>query len=118
MDADAFFSDADYERAKWAFDEAFIRMAKHLSDGGTVIWPADGIGTGRALLAERAPRIWNYLERCRERLFSLAPVEQRLHRSEEHTSELQSLMRTSYDVFCLQRQTSHNTTSTNTILEH
>lgn len=77
MDADAFFSDADYERAKWAFDEAFIRMAKHLSDGGTVIWPADGIGTGRALLAERAPRIWNYLERCRERLFSLAPVEQR-----------------------------------------
>src|SRR3546814_18765938 len=57
MDADAFFSDADYERAKWAFDEAFIRMAKHLSDGGTVIWPADGIGTGRALLSQRAPRI-------------------------------------------------------------
>src|SRR3546814_1212681 len=77
MDADAFFSDADYEHAKWAFDEAFIRMAKHLSDGGTVIWPADGLGTGRALLAERAPLIWNYLERCREPLFSIAPVEQR-----------------------------------------
>src|SRR3546814_18846287 len=84
MDADAFFSDADYERAKWAFDEAFIRMAKHLSDGGTVIWPADGIGTGRALLAERAPRIWNYLERCRERLFSLAPVEQRSNAQPPH----------------------------------
>src|SRR3546814_8203101 len=27
-----------------------------------------------------------------------------LHRSEEHTSELQSLMRTSYDVFCLKKQ--------------
>src|SRR3546814_8745459 len=26
-------------------------------------------------------------------------------RSEEHTSELQSLMRTSYDVFCLKKQT-------------
>src|SRR3546814_1787834 len=26
-------------------------------------------------------------------------------RSEEHTSELQSLMRTSYDVFCLQQKT-------------
>src|SRR3546814_3794987 len=29
-----------------------------------------------------------------------------LNRSEEHTSELQSLMRTSYSVFCLQTQSS------------
>src|SRR3546814_4544097 len=29
-------------------------------------------------------------------------------RSEEHTSELQSLMRISYAVFCLQKQTHHN----------
>src|SRR3546814_8788374 len=28
-------------------------------------------------------------------------------RSEEHTSELQSLMRISYDVFCLKKQTLH-----------
>src|SRR3546814_10585011 len=30
-------------------------------------------------------------------------------RSEEHTSELQSLMRISYDVFCLKKKTDHNT---------
>lgn len=77
MDADAFFTDRDYDRAKAAFDEGFIRMANHLAAGGTVIWPADGIGTGRAQLAQRAPRVWAYLERCRERLFSLAPVEHR-----------------------------------------
>src|SRR3546814_990406 len=29
---------------------------------------------------------------------------QRLHRSEEHTSELQSLMRISYSVFCLKKK--------------
>src|SRR3546814_5738760 len=29
------------------------------------------------------------------------------HRSEEHTSELQSLMRISYAVFCLKKQTQH-----------
>src|SRR3546814_7295033 len=29
-------------------------------------------------------------------------------RSEEHTSELQSLMRISYAVFCLKKQTTHN----------
>src|SRR3546814_8947962 len=33
-----------------------------------------------------------------------------LQRSEEHTSELQSLMRISYAVFCLNKKT-HNTTS-------
>src|SRR3546814_2172755 len=31
-------------------------------------------------------------------------------RSEEHTSELQSLMRISYAVFCLQKQTKHKAT--------
>src|SRR3546814_4549622 len=31
----------------------------------------------------------------------------RENRSEEHTSELQSLMRISYAVFCLKKQTSH-----------
>src|SRR3546814_5299882 len=30
-------------------------------------------------------------------------------RSEEHTSELQSLMRSSYAVFCLKKQTKHST---------
>src|SRR3546814_2306488 len=30
------------------------------------------------------------------------------HRSEEHTSELQSLMRISYAVFCLKKKKSHN----------
>src|SRR3546814_2615372 len=31
------------------------------------------------------------------------------HRSEEHTSELQSLMRISYAVFCLKKKTQENT---------
>src|SRR3546814_3848544 len=37
----------------------------------------------------------------------------REHRSEEHTSELQSLMRISYAVFCLQKKT-NNTRPTHT----
>src|SRR3546814_9608038 len=32
----------------------------------------------------------------------------RWRRSEEHTSELQSLMRISYDVFCLKKKKNHN----------
>src|SRR3546814_2889568 len=33
-------------------------------------------------------------------------------RSEEHTSELQSLMRISYDVFCLKKKNNYNTLTT------
>src|SRR3546814_9200426 len=35
-------------------------------------------------------------------------------RSEEHTSELQSLMRISYAVFCLKKKTNHKTKQTDT----
>src|SRR3546814_3341120 len=39
----------------------------------------------------------------------------RIRRSEEHTSELQSLMRISYAVFCLKKKKiTHNTSNTNT----
>src|SRR3546814_4338763 len=38
---------------------------------------------------------------------------QRLDRSEEHTSELQSLMRISYAVFCLKTKNKNNTLHTN-----
>src|SRR3546814_8642500 len=37
-------------------------------------------------------------------------IENEARRSEEHTSELQSLMRTSYAVFCLKTKTHHKTT--------
>src|SRR3546814_7338479 len=40
-------------------------------------------------------------------------------RSEEHTSELQSLMRISYAVFCLKKKKHHHTTNTiNTHIKH
>src|SRR3546814_1861116 len=44
----------------------------------------------------------------RRRRFTCACV---MDRSEEHTSELQSLMRNSYAVFCLKKKTTHTETS-------
>src|SRR3546814_8638376 len=46
-----------------------------------------------------------------ERVYLLAgaPWYYTQQRSEEHTSELQSLMRNSYAVFCLKKKTSNNT---------
>src|SRR3546814_1368730 len=47
---------------------------------------------------------------------SLTQIGARAGRSEEHTSELQSLLRISYAVFCLTKTTSH--TSTHYRLRH
>src|SRR3546814_7975501 len=44
------------------------------------------------------------LDAHREPLNDLDPVARRVLRSEEHTSELQSLMRISYAVFCLKNK--------------
>src|SRR3546814_7695672 len=41
-----------------------------------------------------------------------------LDRSEEHTSELQSLMRISYAVFCLKKKKNNKNTSVNTHTSH
>src|SRR3546814_4261272 len=55
-------------------------------------------------------------------LFRCTRDARRLRRSEEHTSELQSLMRTSYAVFCLKKKKHNihttNTSSTNTKYNH
>src|SRR3546814_289657 len=45
------------------------------------------------------------IEQAPERIFEMEPA----FRSEEHTSELQSLMRTSYAVFCLKKKHTLNT---------
>src|SRR3546814_3694932 len=43
-------------------------------------------------------------------VFAIVWDGRQLHRSEEHTSELQSLMRISYAVFCLKKKNTNTTT--------
>src|SRR3546814_1936609 len=59
---------------------------------------------GTKILAADRATVWNALN---DPAFLQATLPDR---SEEHTSELQSLMRISYAVFCLQKQI-HNTTN-------
>src|SRR3546814_5359908 len=78
-------------------------------------------------VAERNRRLSGIRRSLREQLFgpfarSQCKRKPLLPRSEEHTSELQSLMRTSYAVFCLKKKKTNykiisltNTTDTNTI---
>src|SRR3546814_1887513 len=53
---------------------------------------------------------------CRDRRVDVAPVHE-VERSEEHTSELQSLMRISYAVFCLKKKTQYQTLPASTTLD-
>src|SRR3546814_10620654 len=56
--------------------------------------------------AEDAPQALGTLEY--DRITLPAPVAEKIVRSEEHTSELQSLMRISYAVFCLKKKKTKN----------
>jgi hypothetical protein len=49
-----------------------LRLIKHVLNGGEVIWPADGIGTGRAELFKRAPIIKAFYDDFLECLIQLA----------------------------------------------
>src|SRR3546814_6793580 len=69
------------------------------------IWEA-----GVRLLHVGSPEAWRAISDAAEmRHRNRAAVEDCEKRSEEHTSELQSLMRTSYAVFCLKTKTKTNT---------
>src|SRR3546814_1234690 len=65
----------------------------------------------RADRHDRRARALYPLDRARCRLAMAHPAPAS-HRSEEHTSELQSLMRISYAVFCLKKKTTIKTTLT------
>src|SRR3546814_10848225 len=65
---------------------AFLRRGR--ARDGHMLWPADDDAA-----------VGRQCRRGRERR-----VRPRIHRSEEHTSELQSLMRISYAVFCLKKK--------------
>ena len=72
MEDAAFFRDFDFPTIKRDLDEAMTRLHRHMRQGGGVVWPADGVGTGLAKLPTRAPRIARYIGLCRTALEALS----------------------------------------------
>src|SRR3546814_7992181 len=94
-----------------AFDQRWVAGKKRrVANSVTEQHMTDLLG----LIADQARtfRHATHFFQCRRQTLCLAGE---LHRSEEHTSELQSLMRNSYAVFCLKKkhisQTNNNTTT-------
>ena len=67
-----FFNDGDFNRAKIKIDAAVLKLFLHASDGGNIVWPEDGIGTGLADLKKNSPKIWELIEKYRLALERLA----------------------------------------------
>jgi len=72
----AFFRDTDSERqdVRQAIADAFDQLDAATRSGCAVAIPADGLGTGRAGLPTRAPRIANYIS---ERITAIEAAAQR-----------------------------------------
>lgn len=58
----AYFYDSDAEQVFGMIDEDLEPVIDHLRQGGTVVIPADGLGTGLSRLPHTSPIIFNYLE--------------------------------------------------------
>ncbi len=58
-DEGAFFTDEDFNTFIKYSVKDFQRLTNHR---GVIIWPTNGIGTRRAQLKARAPRIWWWIE--------------------------------------------------------
>src|SRR3546814_1878293 len=86
--------------------EAAEGVEIRLADGRSLMDFSAGLGV--AALGHNHPRIIEAERKCHNRkvidCIKLAPHKLQ-GRSEEHTSELQSLMRISYAVFCLKKKT-------------
>lgn len=62
MADDDFFADKNLVQAiNHSFDD-WDRLKKHLREGGVVVWPMDGIGSGLSELPTRAPKIDAYFK--------------------------------------------------------
>lgn len=65
MDPSAFLTDDHYDEWFAAEKSTLRRLMEASSNGRTIVWPLDGIGTGLARLEKNAPTIWNDIEQLR-----------------------------------------------------
>jgi hypothetical protein len=84
----SYFEDSDFDVFKQQVDEA-IQQAKN--SGKTIVIPADGIGTGKAMLKEKAPKLFEYLQQELNNLKSQVKTSNQLTESKP-TKKLKTLL--------------------------
>lgn len=76
MTETAMWSDADFERCSAIIDADMAPLFRHVRNGGTVVFPRAGIGTGLSQLPQRAPRL---MEHIRLRVCELQALSVQIH---------------------------------------
>src|SRR3546814_4916204 len=95
-------------------DEAQQHLPKNASRCAILGEPQSALGQYGAFKPNNPPAAVDYLEyhRAYKPPYEIAMMREAtrrgVRRSEEHTSELQSLMRISYAVYCLKKKTKHS----------
>lgn len=56
-----FFSDADYGRYVKYIDKVIAKLKAKQAEGKVIVLPKDGIGTGKAALQDKAPKLYKHL---------------------------------------------------------
>ena len=72
MSPQEYLYDTQIEIAREPIVSAFVRLGEHLKNGGDIVWPRDGVGTGLARLPDTAPMLFGAIEACKQGLFSMA----------------------------------------------
>ena len=57
----SFFSDISLPTFKTLVEASIWKIYAYSESGKTIVFPSDGIGTGKAMLKEKAPLCWEYL---------------------------------------------------------
>src|SRR3546814_5186091 len=96
---------ADAVGPRIEFEERRVLQLAVRGAGATAALPTLLMGSSRGSMATGWAMTANFDKDCD---YDLAEI----GRSEEHPSELQSLMRISYAVFCLKKKKQHNTDTT------
>ena len=58
----AYFTDADYNHIALKWGDVFHRLEHALRARKVIVLPMGGVGTGRAQLQQRAPKLWALLQ--------------------------------------------------------
>src|SRR3546814_4784134 len=102
------------------FGKSAMRAAGILTVGVAALAAGQQLTTGWNVMAMDVPAAW--ATTAVQDMAELRQIQQKailsLERSEEHTSELQSLMRISYAVFCLKKKNKANVELTTRQTEH
>jgi len=74
----AYFSDDNFDCIKSMIDEDLSYVEEKLKHHGNVVFPSDGIGTGRAMMKEKCPLLFKYLQErieCLENTYGCKPID-------------------------------------------